>query len=87
MHKTSPSTENSAGLGGSEEFAATESRIRAAQRSSRGVRWIVIGAVLGFLSCVNGLCNPVPGIYEFVLYGLTSVAILLILWGLYLIFE
>lgn len=87
MHNTSTTTENSLGQAGTEDFGATEKRIRAAQRSSRGVKWIALGAILGFLSCLNGLCNPVPGMYEFVLYGLTSVAIVLIMWGLYLIFE
>jgi len=87
MSNTTTNTGNPIDNADVHDLLAAEKRIRAAQRSSRGVRWIALGAILGFLSCVNGLCNPVPGIYEFVLYGLTSVAIVLIMWGLYLVFE
>jgi hypothetical protein len=46
-----------------------------------------LGAFLGFVSCVLTLTNPVPEIYYLILYGLTSIAILTICAGLYLIFE
>jgi hypothetical protein len=31
--------------------------------------------------------NPIPALYEIILYGLTSVAIILIMAGLYFLFE
>jgi hypothetical protein len=45
------------------------------------------GAFLGFLSCVLTLINPVPELYNLILYGLTSIAIIIIVLGLYLVFE
>lgn len=46
-----------------------------------------LGAVLGFISCLLTIINPVPALYEAILFGLTSIAILVICYGLYLIFE
>ena len=46
-----------------------------------------LGALLGFISCVLSLINPVPELYGWILYGLTSIAILIIVAGLYLLFE
>lgn len=57
------------------------------KRLNQGIKLLAIGAILGFLSCVMSIWNPIPAIYYIVLYGVTSVAILLILAGLYYIFE
>jgi hypothetical protein len=46
-----------------------------------------LGAVMGFVSCVISIFNPIPELYGVFLYGLTSVAILVIFAGLYLLFE
>lgn len=32
-----------------------------------------MGAVLGFISCVLSLVNPIPELYNVILFGLTSV--------------
>ncbi|MFZ7113883.1 MAG: hypothetical protein ACO1G9_00795 [Bacteroidota bacterium] len=56
-------------------------------RQKRGFSFTATGAVLGFISCVLSLTNPVPELYYIILYGLTSIAILLIFVGLYFIFE
>lgn len=45
------------------------------------------GALLGFISCVLSIVNPIPSLYNFILFGVTSVAILLIVAGMYLVFE
>jgi hypothetical protein len=45
------------------------------------------GAMLGFISCVLSLVNPVPDLYGLFLYGFTSVAMVLIVAGLYLVLE
>jgi hypothetical protein len=45
------------------------------------------GALLGFISCVLSLVNPIPELYNVILFGVTSVAILLIVAGMYLVFE
>jgi hypothetical protein len=48
---------------------------------------MVIGAFTGFISCVLSLINPIPELYGIFLYGLTSLAIILALIGLYLLLE
>lgn len=45
------------------------------------------GAFLGFVSCVLSIINPIPELYHIILFGLTSVAILIICLGLYFVFE
>ena len=57
------------------------------RRQVTGFIYMAAGAFLGFLSCVLTLVNPVPALYEVFLYGLTSLAILVIFAGLYFVFE
>ncbi len=64
-----------------------EQRLKRAKQQNLGFILAGIGAVLGFISCVLTLWNPITSIYDLVLYGLTSIAILVIFAGLYLIFE
>ncbi len=64
-----------------------EQRLKRAKQQNLGFILAGIGAFLGFISCVLTLWNPIPSIYDLVLYGLTSIAILVIFAGLYLIFE
>ena len=49
--------------------------------------FLAVGAVMGFISCLLTIINPVPSLYGVILYGLTSVAIILIMMGLYYLFE
>lgn len=58
-----------------------------AKRQYRGFIFCALGAFLGFVSCLLTVLNPVPALYDYILYGLTSVAIILILAGLYFLFE
>jgi hypothetical protein len=46
-----------------------------------------LGAFLGFISCILSLTNPIPELYNVILFGLTSVAILIIVVGMYFLFE
>jgi len=57
------------------------------KRQAIGFILLVVGAIIGFVSCVLTLTNIFPGLFYWILYGLTSVALLLILAGLYLVFE
>lgn len=57
------------------------------KRGKKGLNCLLIGAFLGFISCVLSIINPVPDLYYHILYGLTSVAITVIFVGLYCIFE
>lgn len=62
-------------------------RVKNARRQTMGFVYLVTGGVLGFISCILAIVNPVPEFYYWFLYGLTSVAILLACYGLYNIFE
>ncbi|MFN8297138.1 MAG: hypothetical protein U0T69_13145 [Chitinophagales bacterium] len=46
-----------------------------------------IGAFIGFLSCLFTMLDLIPELRGFMLYGLTSIALVLIFAGLYYIFE
>ena len=58
-----------------------------AKRRFNGFFCTALGAFLGFISCLLTIINPVPELYNLILFGLTSVAILLICLGLYFLFE
>lgn len=58
-----------------------------AGRRTVGFICLAIGAFLGFISCVLTILNPAPELYNWILYGLTSLAILIIMAGLYFLFE
>ncbi len=62
-------------------------KARNAKRLAAGMVYMAVGAFLGFTSTMLTIINPVPELYNYILYGLTSVAILVIFWGLYLVFE
>ncbi len=58
-----------------------------AKKQFKGFILIVIGAFLGFLSCVLTLAQVFPQWYTLVLYGITFVGVSIIFIGLYLVFE
>lgn len=62
-------------------------KLKRSKRQSTGFCFTIVGAVLGFISCLLTILNPVPSLYNIILYGLTSVAIVVIVCGLYHIFE
>ena len=62
-------------------------KIKYAKRQGIGFTFLVIGAVLGFISCLLSILNPIPDLYYVILYGLTSIAVLLICAGLYYLLE
>jgi len=62
-------------------------RMRYAARQWQGFLYMGAGALLGFLSCVMSLINPIPEMNGFFLYGCTSLAILIAFVGLYFVFE
>jgi hypothetical protein len=78
-------------LGHSEEsierHLAAWKKTKFAARQWQGFLYIGAGALLGFLSCVMSLINPIPDMNGFFLYGCTSVAILIAFAGLYFVFE
>lgn len=56
-------------------------------RSLRGIRWLVFAALLGLLSCVCSIYNPWEFWYYINLYGISSLALGIAMYGLYLIFD
>lgn len=62
-------------------------RLRNAKKQFTGFVCLALGAFLGFISCVLSILNPIPELYNIILFGLTSVAILIICLGLYFVFE
>lgn len=69
------------------QTVSTERAAKLKKRGKTGLNCLLIGALLGFISCVLSILNPVPDLYYHILYGLTSVAISVIFVGLYCIFE
>lgn len=62
-------------------------KIRNEQRQFKGFIILGLGAFLGFVSCLLSIINPIPEYYYHVLYGFTSIAVAVILIGLYFVFE
>lgn len=69
------------------EFLKKVKQHRLAKRQSTGFMYMAAGALTGFLSCVFAIGNVFPDFSGFILYGLTSIAVLLVMAGLYLVFE
>ncbi len=83
--------DNLAAIGYDEEAASLHLRefkkLKYGKRQFTGFVCLAAGAFIGFLSCLLTLINPVPGLYNWTLYGLTSVAVLIIVLGLYYVME
>lgn len=62
-------------------------RLIYAKRQFMGFIFLGTGAFLGFISCVLTIVNPAPELYNVILYGLTSVALIIIFIGLYMVFN
>ncbi len=57
------------------------------KKQNIGFLLLGIGAFVGFLSCVLTMLDFAPELRGFMLYGLTSLALVLIFIGLYFVFE
>lgn len=62
-------------------------RVKYTKRQNSGLVYLVVGAVLGFVSCVLSILNPFPELFNWILYGITSIAVVLICAGLYYFLE
>ncbi len=62
-------------------------RLRNAKRQVNGFICMGLGAFIGFISCILSALNPIPELYNVILFGLTSVAILIVFLGMYFLFE
>ena len=62
-------------------------RMRSAKRRSLGFICMAVGAFLGFLSCVLTIAHALPILFEFIFYGLTMLAVSIVVYGMYCVFE
>ena len=70
------------------ELLAELTKLRNAKKTTRGLTFILIGAALCLLSCILTLSHAFPGSdFSFVLFGLTTIGILLVFGGLVYIFS
>ena len=57
------------------------------ERQKIGFILTAVGAFFGFLSCVFTMLDLIPEMRGFMLYGLTTIGIVLIFVGLFFVFE
>lgn len=62
-------------------------KLRQEKRQFSGFVCLGVGAMLGFISCVLSILNPIPELYNVILFGFTSLSICIIMLGLYFLFE
>jgi hypothetical protein len=62
-------------------------KVKNGKRQTNAFIFLAVGSILGFISCLLGLTNPVPDMYHLFLYGFTTLAAVIIFIGLYLLFE
>jgi hypothetical protein len=58
-----------------------------ARKQFNGFVYLGVGAFISFVSCVLAMMNLLPGLTNWILFGLTTVGILVICKGLYNVFE
>ena len=69
------------------EKIAEFKKLQHKSRQFKGFVYLASGAFMGFLSCLLTLTNPVPELYNWILYGFTSLSILILMLGLYYLLE
>ena len=81
LHKRGVAAEHMA------EYLNSIKKMRNERRRSTGFICMATGAFLGFLSCVLTITHALPHMYDFIMYGLTSIAVCIVVLGLYYVFE
>jgi hypothetical protein len=62
-------------------------RYRIARRNTMGWSMMCLGGFLGLLSCVLTMVDPIPDIRGVFMYGFTTVAVTMAMYGCYLVME
>ncbi len=62
-------------------------KIKGEKRQMYGFIITTVGGLLCFFSCIFTLLNVIPSLRDFILYGITTIGIIVIVIGLYLVFE
>jgi hypothetical protein len=57
------------------------------RRSTQGWTWMGIGGFMGLLSCVLTMIDPMPDLRWLFMYGFTTAAVSIALYGCYLVME
>lgn len=70
-----------------EQIIGAYKKERNARRQTTGFILLATGALTGFVSCLLGIFNPIPELFDVLFYGLTSVAVVIVVTGLYFLFE
>ncbi|MBK9106622.1 MAG: hypothetical protein IPL92_19205 [Saprospiraceae bacterium] len=63
------------------------SRYRVGKRNTQGWMLMGVGGFIGFVSCVITMIDPLPDFRGLFMYGFTSIAIMMALYGCYLVME
>lgn len=83
--------ENLSALGMDEDTIAMHvkefRKVKNAKRQFTGFVCLAVGAFMGFVSCVLSIINPIPELYNLILYGLTSLSLTILFLGLYYVLE
>ena len=83
--------ENLSALGWDEDIIAIHvkefKKVKNAKRQFTGFVCLTVGAFMGFISCVLTIINPIPELYNWILYGLTSLSLTILFLGLYYVLE
>jgi hypothetical protein len=85
-----PNSKENKSLISSEYISESNTSLNQSYKTKRQFTGFVlmgIGAFLGFISCLLTVLKPFPEFYSIILYGLTTLAIAIIFWGLYFVFE
>ena len=69
------------------EYLQQFQRIKNTKKQITGFVFMAIGAFVGFLACVMAMINPLPDIQDFFLFGFTLIAVGLMMYGMYLVFN
>lgn len=69
------------------ELIAAFKKQRADERQRTGFILSAVGSLFCFVSCILTLINPLPELREFILFGITSLGVVVIFVGFYYIFE
>ena len=72
---------------GKDRYYDAWKKLKIAKRQSIGFILMITGAIIGFISGLLCVINPLPELYYWFLYGFTSLALVIIFIGLYYVLE
>ncbi len=69
------------------EYLQQFKKLKNANKQITGFVFMAVGAFIGFLACVMAMINPMPDMQDFFLFGLTLIAVGMMMYGMYLVFD